>query len=94
MSSVGLSLQVLSNRIEFRLTGDMIEGIGSEAAASEAAATPPEAEATDAGWEPALAIDKYLKSLKPVPSPLLVNGKLSPAAQRGEKLFKTAGCRT
>jgi cytochrome c peroxidase len=37
--------------------------------------------------EDAVAIDKYLKSLKPVPSPYLVNGKLSPAAQRGKKLF-------
>jgi mono/diheme cytochrome c family protein len=35
----------------------------------------------------AVAIDKYLESLKPVPSPYLVDGKLSPAAQRGKKLF-------
>ena len=42
--------------------------------------------------EDALAIDEYLKSIQPVPSPLLVNGKLSPAALRGEKLFKTARC--
>jgi hypothetical protein len=40
----------------------------------------------------ALAIYAYLKSLKPEPSPFLVNGKLSPAARRGEKLFKTAKC--
>jgi len=40
----------------------------------------------------ALAIDDYLKSLKPDPSPLLVNGKLSPPALRGQKLFKTAKC--
>ncbi|MDP6558338.1 MAG: c-type cytochrome, partial [Pirellulaceae bacterium] len=33
------------------------------------------------------AVDRYLKSLKPVPSPFLIDGKLSPAAQRGEKLF-------
>jgi len=33
------------------------------------------------------AINAYLKSLKPVPSPFLIDGKLSPAAQRGEKLF-------
>jgi len=40
------------------------------------------------------AMDVYLKSRKPVPSPHLVNGKLSPAAQRGEKLFhsKEARC--
>ncbi len=40
----------------------------------------------------AVAIDTYLKSLKPVPSPYLVNGKLNAAAQRGKKLFATAGC--
>ena len=34
-----------------------------------------------------MAIDKYLESLEPVPSPYLVDGKLSPAAQRGKKLF-------
>jgi YVTN family beta-propeller protein len=40
------------------------------------------------------AIDEYLKSLKPVPSPHVVNGQLSPAARRGEKLFrsKETGC--
>ncbi len=40
------------------------------------------------------SLDAYLKSLKPVPSPALVNGKLSPAAKRGEKLFyqKDVGC--
>jgi YVTN family beta-propeller protein len=37
--------------------------------------------------EDAVAIDEYLESLKPVPSPYLVDGKLSPAAQRGKKLF-------
>ena len=37
--------------------------------------------------EEAVAIDEYLKSLTPVPSPHLVNGKLSEAAQRGEKIF-------
>jgi len=37
--------------------------------------------------EEAVAIDEYLKSLKPVPSPYLIDGKLSPAAERGRKLF-------
>ena len=37
-------------------------------------------------------IHAYLKSIEPIPSPRLVNGKLSPAALRGEKLFKTAQC--
>ncbi|MFC1552538.1 cytochrome D1 domain-containing protein [Candidatus Latescibacterota bacterium] len=40
----------------------------------------------------AAAIDEYLKSLKPVPSPYLVNGKLSRAAKRGKILFENAGC--
>ncbi|HPD48306.1 MAG TPA: hypothetical protein P5279_16590 [Anaerohalosphaeraceae bacterium] len=42
--------------------------------------------------EEAVAMDKYLQALKPVPSPYLVNGKLSEAAKRGEKVFKDAGC--
>ena len=42
--------------------------------------------------EDAVAIDAYCRSLKPVPSPYLVNGKLSAAAKRGEKLFVTAEC--
>ena len=42
--------------------------------------------------EDAVAIDEYLKSLTPVPSPYLVKGKLSPAAKRGEKLYKEAKC--
>ena len=37
--------------------------------------------------EVANAMDDYLKSLQSVPSPHLVNGHLSPAARRGEKLF-------
>ena len=40
----------------------------------------------------AAAIDEYLKSLKPVPSPYLVKGKLNKAAKRGKKIFKKAGC--
>jgi len=38
------------------------------------------------------AIDEYLKSLKPVPSPYLRNAKLSRAAVRGKKVFKETGC--
>jgi cytochrome c peroxidase len=34
-----------------------------------------------------VAIDEYLKSLQPVPSPHLVEGRLSPKAQRGQALF-------
>lgn len=33
------------------------------------------------------AIDDYLKSLEPVPSPYLVNGTLSESARRGERIF-------
>jgi len=42
--------------------------------------------------EDAAAIDAYLKSLKPVPSPWLVGGKLSESAQRGETAFQKAAC--
>ncbi len=35
----------------------------------------------------ASAIDAYLRSLRPVPSPHLVGGRLSPAARRGKALF-------
>jgi YVTN family beta-propeller protein len=41
-----------------------------------------------------VAIDEYLKALKPVPSPYLVHGKLSKAAERGRKVFLQAGCAT
>ena len=37
--------------------------------------------------EDANAIDEYLKVLRPVPSPHLVDGRLSPAAERGKKIF-------
>ncbi len=42
----------------------------------------------------AAAIDEYLKSLKPLPSPYLVNGKLSSSAMRGKKIFfdPSVGC--
>jgi YVTN family beta-propeller protein len=44
--------------------------------------------------EESAAIDEYLKSLQPVPSPHLVDGKLSPAAERGKQLFfaEAVGC--
>ena len=40
----------------------------------------------------AVCIDAYLKSLRPIESPYLINGKLSEAAQRGKVAFKKAGC--
>jgi YVTN family beta-propeller protein len=42
----------------------------------------------------AAAIDAYIKSLQPVPSPHLVDGRLSPAAERGKQLFhgERVGC--
>ena len=40
-----------------------------------------------------VAVDEYLKSLTPVPSPYLLNGQLSAAAVRGKALFDgTASC--
>lgn len=35
------------------------------------------------------SLDAYLQSLKPIPSPHLVKGKLSAAAERGKKLFES-----
>lgn len=40
-----------------------------------------------------LAIDQWLKTLEPIPSPFLVDGKLSAAAKRGERLFSSAQTR-
>jgi len=44
--------------------------------------------------EVAAAIEAYLKSLQPIPSPHLVNGQLSAAALRGRAIFQSAeaGC--
>ena len=44
--------------------------------------------------EVAVAVDEYLKALKPVPSPQLEKGALSKSARRGKKLFESAkvGC--
>lgn len=41
-------------------------------------------------------VDEYLKSLKPVPSPSLIMGELTPAAEHGKELFfsKEVGCAT
>ncbi|MCP4375693.1 MAG: c-type cytochrome, partial [bacterium] len=43
--------------------------------------------------EDAKAIDAYLMSMKPIPSPFLINGELSESAKRGKVIFeKEAGC--
>jgi YVTN family beta-propeller protein len=44
--------------------------------------------------EDAVAIDEYLKTLTPVPSPYLVDGQLSAAALRGKEIFfnQEVGC--
>ncbi|MHC4518856.1 MAG: cell surface protein [Planctomycetota bacterium] len=42
--------------------------------------------------EDATAIDEYLKLLEPAPSPHLVDGKLSAAAERGKAVFERARC--
>jgi YVTN family beta-propeller protein len=43
--------------------------------------------------EEAEAIDEYLKALKPVPSPHLVESRLSESAERGRELFHSAAIR-
>lgn len=42
--------------------------------------------------ENALAIDAYLKSLRPLPSPYLKDGQLSKKAQAGKVIFERVGC--
>lgn len=42
--------------------------------------------------EDARCVDAYLKSLKPVPSPFLVNGELSEKAKEGKKVFDRLKC--
>ena len=42
--------------------------------------------------EVATCVDEYLMSLKPVPSPWLVNGTLSEKARRGKKVFERLHC--
>ncbi len=49
---------------------------------------------TDRPEVESLAIDEYVQSLEAVPSPYLVDGQLSPAAERGKALFASerTGC--
>jgi cytochrome c peroxidase len=42
--------------------------------------------------EDAVDIDEYVKSLKPMPSPYLLEGKLSDSAERGKQIFAKARC--
>lgn len=42
--------------------------------------------------EDAVCVDAYLKSLRPVPSPYLVNGELSELAEEGRKVFEKLKC--
>jgi YVTN family beta-propeller protein len=42
--------------------------------------------------EDALALDAFLKSLEPLPSPALEKGQLSEGAQRGKTVFEKAAC--
>ncbi len=42
--------------------------------------------------EDADAVDDFMMSLEPVPSPYLVNGQLSESAERGKSLFESANC--
>jgi cytochrome c peroxidase len=44
------------------------------------------------GEEHAQAVDAYLKSLKPTPSPYLIDGELSDLAREGKKVFEQIGC--
>jgi len=46
----------------------------------------------DIDEETASAVDAYLKALRPVPSPYLVDGKLSKKAEEGRKVFEKLKC--
>lgn len=46
----------------------------------------------DISEDDALCVDAYLKSLRPVPSPYLVNGELSEKAKEGRKVFEKLKC--
>ena len=46
----------------------------------------------EVGEDIATCVDEYLKNLKPVPSPYLVNGELSEKAKRGQTVFQKYGC--
>ena len=47
---------------------------------------------SDRPEEDAVCVDEYMKSMRPVPSPYLVNGKLSKLAKQGKALYTKAGC--
>lgn len=42
--------------------------------------------------EKALCVDDYLRNLRPVPSPYLVDGRLTPKAEAGRKVFDKLNC--
>jgi cytochrome c peroxidase len=46
----------------------------------------------DVDEETAAAVDAYLKALRPVPSPYLVNGKLTKKAEKGKEIFEKMKC--
>jgi cytochrome c peroxidase len=46
----------------------------------------------DIDEESAAAVDAYLKALRPVPSPFLVDGELSKKAEEGQKVFERLRC--
>lgn len=88
---VGNTKNTKSLLLAFKTPPSMAEGVRPTAAAAVRAGLNnilftdrPEAECT--------AIDSYVQALEPVPSPSLVDGQLSAAAERGKTLF--AGERT
>lgn len=44
------------------------------------------------GEEDAICVDEYLKSLRPVPSPYLIDGELSEKAKAGRKVYERLKC--
>lgn len=92
---IGNPKNVKSLLLSFQTPPVMSMGVRADAAAAVRAgiryilfASPPE--------EVATCIGEYIRNLKPIPSPHLVRGQLSAAAQRGRKLFTDSkvGCAT
>lgn len=90
---VGNTKNTKSVLLAFPTPPSMAEGVRETAGAAVRAglsnilfADRPEAES--------VAIDEYVRALEPIPSPHLVAGQLSPAAERGKQLFASArtGC--
>lgn len=88
---LGTARQVKSHLLAHNLPPTTITGVRDSAETSVRAGFK-FIEFADRPEEDAVAIDEYLKSLKPVASPTMVDDTLTEAAWRGKTLFHQAGC--